>query len=72
MNIYTRKVVWANWHIVILKWSVFAFGIIFGALFSDFWKPILWPLGVFAVLTSIWVTVIWISAMRGPEKAENR
>ena len=72
MNIYTKRAVWANWQIAILKFTVFAFGIVFGALFSDFWRPLLWPLGVFAVLTSIWVTVIWIRAMRAPEEVENR
>lgn len=71
MNIYTKRAIWANWHIVILKFSVLAFGIVFGALFSDFWKPLLWPLGVFAVLTSVWVTAIWLRAMRESEKAEN-
>ena len=26
MNIYTKRAVWANWHIAILKFSVFAHG----------------------------------------------
>ena len=72
MNIYMKRAVWANWQISILKLSVFAFGIVFGAVFADFWKPLLWPLGVFAVVTSVWATVIWIRGMREAERLENR
>lgn len=72
MNFLTRKVLWANWQFSPLKISMLAFGIILGAVSPDFWKPLLWPVGAVAVITAVWVTAIWIRAMRRPDEAENR
>lgn len=72
MNFLTRKVLWANWHFGILKISMITFGIVLGALFPDFWKQLLWPVGAVAVVTAVWVTAIWIRAMRKSEENGNR
>lgn len=72
MTFLTRKVPWATWQFGILKISMITFGIILGALFHDFWKPLLWPIAAVAVVTGAWVTAIWIRAMRKSDEAENR
>lgn len=64
MNFYMRQVSWANWQFGVLKLSMLALGIVLGAVYSGFWTPYLWLVGLVFVITSVWVTVIWLRAMR--------
>jgi len=64
MNFFTRKVPWATWQFGVLKLSMITLGIVLGAIFADFWRPYLWLVGLVFVITAVWVTVIWLSAMR--------
>ena len=64
MSFLTRRVVWANWQFAPLKWSMLSLGIIIGACFADLLKPYLWLVGVVFLVTTVWVTVLWLRAMR--------
>jgi len=64
MNPLNRKLVWANWQFALLKLSMLSLGIIIGACFADLFKPYLWLLGVVFLITTVWVTVLWLRAMR--------
>jgi hypothetical protein len=35
-----------------------------GAVFAEFWKPLLWSLGLVPLITALWVTVLWLGALR--------
>ena len=59
MSFLTRRVPWSNWQIGLLKLSMVSVGIILGALFSEFWKPLLRPLGAVFLITAVWVTILW-------------
>ena len=64
MSFLTRRVVWANWQFAPLKWSMLSLGIIIGAYFADLLKPYLWQVGVVFLVTTVWVTVLWLRAMK--------
>lgn len=64
MCFWTKLIPWANWQISLLKISVMAFGIILGATYAEFWRPLLWLVGLVFVVTAIWVTILWLRAMR--------
>jgi hypothetical protein len=64
MSFLTRRVVWANWQFAPLKWSMLSLGIIIGAYFADLLKPYLCLVGVIFLVTTVWVTVLWLRAMR--------
>lgn len=64
MSFLTKQVSWANWQFSLLKLSMMAFGIILGASFPEFWKPFLWLAGLIFLITAIWVTILWLRAMR--------
>lgn len=66
MNFLTKQVSWANWQFSLLKISVMALGIILGATFAEFWRPLLWLVGLVFVVTAIWVTILWLRAMIKP------
>lgn len=60
----TKKVQWATWQFSVLKLSMISFGIILGSYFAGFWKPLLLPLWVVFVVTAVWVSMMWLSAVR--------
>ncbi len=64
MNFLTRTVSWANWQFGVLKVAMLSVGIMIGAYFADFLKPYLWLVGLIFLATTIWVTVMWVRAMR--------
>jgi hypothetical protein len=64
MNFLTRATPWATWQIGVLKLSMIALGIILGVTFSEFWRPLLWPLGLVFAVTAIWSLAIWLTAVR--------
>jgi len=64
MGFLTKEVPWANWQFGPLKFSMLALGIILGSLFADFWRPLLWHIGLLFLLSAAWVTIIWIRAMK--------
>ena len=64
MNFLTRTVSWANWQFGVLKVSMLALGIMIGAFFADLLKPYLWLVGLIFLATTIWVTIMWVRAMR--------
>ena len=64
MSFLTRTVVWANWQFGVLKLAMLALGIMIGACFADFFKPYLWLFGLVFLATTIWVTIMWVRAMR--------
>ena len=64
MGFLTRRVSWANWQFGPLKVAMLSLGIVVGAAFADFWKPYLWPLGLLFLVTNIWLTILWVCAMR--------
>ena len=37
-----------------------------GVYFAVFFKPYIWLLGLVFLVTAIWVTIIWVRAMRKP------
>ncbi len=59
-----RKVKLSNWQIAILKFSVACFAIAIGTYFADFFRPYLIELVIAGIVTTIWITVIWIKAMK--------
>lgn len=63
MGFLTRRVSWANWQFGPLKVAMFSLGVIVGAAFADFWKPYLWLLGIVFLVTTTWVTTLWLRAM---------
>ena len=64
MNFLTRKIPWANWQFGVLKITVLCLGILLGVYFTEFWRPILPLVWIVGVVTAIWVTMIWLRAMR--------
>jgi hypothetical protein len=64
MNFFNRKVRMANWQISLLKLAVTCIAIAIGCYFADFFRPYLLPLVAVGIVTSIWVTIIWIQAMK--------
>jgi len=64
MNFLTRKIPWATWQFGLLKVAMLCLGILLGVYFTEFWKPRLPLIWVVAVVTTIWVSVIWLQAMR--------
>ena len=72
MPFLTKRVRWANWQFGVLKISTLAIGIILGAMYSDFWRPLLWLVGLVAIITGVWATAIWIRAMRMSEEDQKR
>ena len=64
MSFLTRTVPWANWKFGVLKVAMLALGIVIGASFADFLKPCLWLVGLIFLATTIWVTIMWVRAMR--------
>ena len=64
MNFSTRTVPWANWQFGVLKLAMLALGIIIGAWFADILKPYLWLIGLVFLVTTTWVTALWVRAMR--------
>jgi putative Mn2+ efflux pump MntP len=64
MNFFTRTVPWANWQFGVLKLAMLALGVMIGAYFADFFKPYLWLVGLIFLATTIWVTIMWVRAMR--------
>jgi len=64
MSFLTRKVVWANWQFGVLKLAMLALGIIIGVYFTDFLKPYVWLFGLVFLALAIWVTIMWVKAMR--------
>ncbi len=64
MSFLTRTVFWANWQFGVLKLAMLALGVIIGACFADFLKPWLWLVGLVFVASTIWVTALWVKAMR--------
>jgi hypothetical protein len=64
MSFLTKRVPWANWQFGALKLSMLALGIVVGAFFAEFWRPYLWPIGLVFLITALWVTVMWLGAMR--------
>jgi hypothetical protein len=64
MSFLTRRVAWATWQFGLLKTSMLVLGIILGTMFHEFWKPLLWPLGIVFLITAAWVTILWLRAIR--------
>jgi hypothetical protein len=64
MSFLTRRVPWATWQFGLLKTSMLVLGIILGAMFPEYWTPLLWPLGIVFLITAAWVTILWIRAMK--------
>jgi len=64
MNFPTRKVSWVNWQFGLLKIAMISFGILLGVYFRDFWRPILTLVWIAGAVSMIWVSVIWLLAMR--------
>lgn len=60
----TKKVQWATWQFSVLKLSMISFGIILGSYFADFWKPIMWLVWAIFLVTVVWGSVMWLSAVR--------
>ena len=63
-NLYGRQVRMYNWQLWIFKFSVFCLSLVIGCYFADFIRPYLVPFIVVGVITSIWITVIWLKAMK--------
>jgi hypothetical protein len=59
-----RKVSMTNWQIGVLKLSVACLAIAIGCYFAEFFRPYLLLLVTVGVVTSIWITVIWLKAMK--------
>jgi len=64
MNLLNRKIPWANWQFGVLKIAVLCLGILLGVYFTEFWRPLLPVIWIVGVVTAIWVTVIWLRAMK--------
>ena len=64
MNFLTLQIPWANWQFGVLKIAILCVGILFGVYFTEFWKPLLPGIWGAAVVSTIWVTVIWLRAMK--------
>jgi hypothetical protein len=64
MNFLTRKIPWATWQFGVLKIAMLSLGILFGVYFTEFWRPLLALIWIVGVVTTIWVSVIWLRAMR--------
>ncbi len=64
MNFFTRTVPWANWQFGVLKLAMLALGVMIGVYLSDFLNPYLWLVGIIFLGTTIWVTIMWVGAMK--------
>jgi hypothetical protein len=64
MSFLTRAVPWANWQFGVLKVAMLTLGALIGAFFADSLKPYLWLVGLIFLATTIWVTIMWVRAMR--------
>lgn len=64
MSSLTKQVPWSNWQFGLLKLAMLALGIILGAMFPEFRRPLLWPLGIIFLITAVWVTILWLRVMR--------
>jgi hypothetical protein len=69
MNILTQRLPWANWQFGLLKASMAAMGILLGASFPEFWRSILWLVWVVFVVTVVWVSALWLRAMKTAQAA---
>ncbi len=63
-NLYKRKVRMSNWELTIFKLSVFCISIPIGCYFADFFRPYLWPFIIIGITTGVWITIIWLHAMK--------
>jgi hypothetical protein len=41
-----------------------ALGVIIGVCLADFLKPYLWLIGLLFLVTTIWDTIMWVSAVQ--------
>jgi hypothetical protein len=64
MNFLMRRISWANWQFAPLKMALLCLGIVIGTAFADTWKPYLWPVGIISLVTTAWVTILWVRAKR--------
>jgi hypothetical protein len=64
VSFLTRKFSWANWRFGPLKAAALTLGIVIGAAFADFWEPYLGLVGIVFLVTGLWVTILWVGAMR--------
>jgi len=63
MNLLTRKIPWATWQFGVLKIAMLCLGVLLGVYFAEVWRPFLPVVWIVAVVTTIWVSVIWLRAM---------
>jgi hypothetical protein len=63
-NLYNRKVTMSNWQLSVFKLSVFCLSLAIGCYFADFVRPYLVPLLAIGIVTSVWITMIWLKAMK--------
>ncbi len=64
ISFFERKVPLTNWQLWIYKVAVFCLSIAIGCYFADYLKPYLLAFVVIGVITSVWITVIWLKAMK--------
>ncbi|MFQ6084338.1 MAG: hypothetical protein ACE5WD_13405 [Candidatus Aminicenantia bacterium] len=64
MNLFIKKVTWANWQFAVFKISMVALGIILGFYFADFWQSLIWLAWVIFIITAIWTTIMWFKALK--------
>lgn len=64
VNLYKRQVRMSNWQLWIFKFSVFCLSLAIGCYFADYVRPYLVPLIIVGIVTCVWITVIWLKAMK--------
>ena len=63
MNFFVKKSTWKNWELSLIKIPAAAFGIILGAYFADFLKPLIPALWFILILSAIWPSIVWLRQM---------
>ena len=64
VDFYKRKLVMSNWELYVFKLSVFCLSLVIGCYFADFIRPYLWPILIAGIITSVWITKIWLKALK--------
>ncbi len=63
-ELMNRKVPLYNWQLWVFKFSVFCLSLAIGCYFADFLRPYLLPIVIVGIVMSIWITVMWLKAMK--------
>ncbi len=64
IDFYKLRIKMSNGELYVFKLSVFCLSLVIGCYFADFIRPYLIPILIFGVLTSVWITIVWLKAVK--------